>query len=203
MNALDQRWGEPPVPPDPSTGPLRGRALRAGRTAIGAVPRFENGWASRPWGFDSLSFRSRVRPARTPPGARGSKEAWLSWKSSALLPRRRRRPLAGSNPAASASFRRGRVGETRDCYSRGAGSSPAAGASTPPWSNGDDAGVSSRLGVACDAVGGCSGSAAAAVHHRRVRVPPGVSAGRGGVWNPAGFGNRRAQVRFLPARLAR
>ena len=25
---------------------------------MGAVHRFENGWASRPWGFDSLSFRS-------------------------------------------------------------------------------------------------------------------------------------------------
>src|SRR6266540_1171549 len=29
----------------------------SGRTAIGAVPRLENGWASGPWGFDSLSFR--------------------------------------------------------------------------------------------------------------------------------------------------
>jgi hypothetical protein len=28
-----------------------------GRTATGAVSRLENGWASRPWGFDSLSFR--------------------------------------------------------------------------------------------------------------------------------------------------
>ena len=24
---------------------------------MGAVYRLENGWASRPWGFDSLSFR--------------------------------------------------------------------------------------------------------------------------------------------------
>jgi len=30
-----------------------------GRTAIGAVSRLENGWASWPWGFDSLSFRLR------------------------------------------------------------------------------------------------------------------------------------------------
>jgi hypothetical protein len=28
-----------------------------GRTATGAVPRLENGWLSRAWGFDSLSFR--------------------------------------------------------------------------------------------------------------------------------------------------
>ena len=26
---------------------------------MGAVPRLENGWATRPWGFDSLSFRLR------------------------------------------------------------------------------------------------------------------------------------------------
>ena len=44
-------------------------------------------------------------------------EAWPSWQGSALLPRRRP-PLAGSSPAASVSFRRGRVGKTRDCYSR-------------------------------------------------------------------------------------
>ena len=31
-----------------------------GRTAIGAVSRLENGWACKPWGFDSLSFRSGV-----------------------------------------------------------------------------------------------------------------------------------------------
>ena len=30
-----------------------------GRTATGAVSRLENGCASGPWGFDSLSFRSR------------------------------------------------------------------------------------------------------------------------------------------------
>ena len=28
-----------------------------GRTANGAVPRLENGWPTRAWGFDSLSFR--------------------------------------------------------------------------------------------------------------------------------------------------
>ena len=61
-----------------------------GRTAIGAVPRFENGRVFGPWGFDSLSFRL---------------------------------------------FRRGRVGKTRDCSSREAGSSPAAGASRPRGRN--------------------------------------------------------------------
>ena len=55
-----------------------------------------------------------------------------------------------------ASFRRGRVGTTRDCYSREAGSSPAAGALTtrPRGRTGDDAGPSTRK--------------------LRVRVPPGV-----------------------------
>src|SRR5262245_30011398 len=33
--------------------------MHHGRTAMGAVPRLENGWAFGPWGFDSLSFRSR------------------------------------------------------------------------------------------------------------------------------------------------
>src|SRR4051794_1314839 len=33
------------------------RGHHVGRTATGAVSRFENGWAGRPWGFDSLSFR--------------------------------------------------------------------------------------------------------------------------------------------------
>jgi hypothetical protein len=46
-----------------------------GRTATGAVSRFENGWVFGPWGFDSLSFRLE--------------EAWPSWKGSALLARRR------------------------------------------------------------------------------------------------------------------
>jgi hypothetical protein len=41
---------------------------------MGAVPRLENGWASRPWGFDSLSFRLL--------------EAWPSRQGSALLARR-------------------------------------------------------------------------------------------------------------------
>ncbi len=36
------------------------------------VPRLENGWVSRPWGFDSLSFRSARRRVRraSPPGSR-------------------------------------------------------------------------------------------------------------------------------------
>src|SRR5262245_18850839 len=80
-----------------------------GRTATGAVPRLENGWPSRAWGFDSLSFRSRIaRPTRRAPrprkehaGTLGFTEAWPSWQGSALLARRRRKPLAGSSPAAS------------------------------------------------------------------------------------------------------
>ena len=41
----------------------RGRAgstpagVTRGRTAMGVVPRLENGWVLGPWGFDSLSFR--------------------------------------------------------------------------------------------------------------------------------------------------
>ena len=72
----------------------RGRAgsspagVTHGRTATGAVSRLENGWVARPWGFDSLSFLSLWRHGRV-------------WQGSALLARRRREPLAGSNPAAS------------------------------------------------------------------------------------------------------
>lgn len=36
-----------------------------GRTATGAVPRLENGWAATPWGFDSLSFRLRCDVVQT------------------------------------------------------------------------------------------------------------------------------------------
>src|SRR6266545_4823016 len=35
-----------------------------GRTATGAVSRFENGWVFGPWGFDSLSFRLSFRRGR-------------------------------------------------------------------------------------------------------------------------------------------
>src|SRR5215210_9112514 len=96
-------------------------------------------------------------------------------------------PLPGRNvfTKSGSSFRRGRVGKTRDCYSREAGSSPAAGASSPRGRNGDDAGPSTRK--------------------LRVRVPPGVlverSSGCRGVGHPTGFGRRRSQVRLLPARL--
>src|SRR4029453_9609148 len=55
-----------------------------------------------PWGFDSLSFLL---------------EAWPSGKAAPCYGVGRRR-LAGSNPAASASFRRGRVGKTRGGYPR-------------------------------------------------------------------------------------
>jgi hypothetical protein len=51
-----------------------------------------------------------------------------SWKGSALLPRRRRAVRRFESCCLRLSFRRGRVGKTRDCYSREAGSSPAAGA---------------------------------------------------------------------------
>src|SRR6266545_3831012 len=35
-----------------------------GRTATGAVSRFEHGWVFGPWGFDSLSFRLSFRRGR-------------------------------------------------------------------------------------------------------------------------------------------
>ena len=79
------------------------------------------------------------------PSPSASMEAWPSWKGSALLTRRR--PGAArrfESCCLRLSFRRGRVGKTRDCYSREAGSSPAAGASGPRGRNGDDAGPSTR-----------------------------------------------------------
>ena len=60
-----------------------------GRTATGAVPRLENGWLSRAWGFDSLSFR---------PG---------SVAQQAELPALNRR-VAGSTPAGALSRHRPR-----------------------------------------------------------------------------------------------
>jgi hypothetical protein len=37
---------------------------------MGAVPRLENGWASRPWGFESLPFRFTWRHGRVGKAAR-------------------------------------------------------------------------------------------------------------------------------------
>ena len=63
-----------------------------GRTATGAVPRLENGWLSRAWGFDSLSFRLG------------------SVAQQAELPALNRR-VAGSTPAGALSrHRRGPTG---------------------------------------------------------------------------------------------
>ena len=59
----------------------------SGRTAMGAVSRLENGWV-----LGALGVRLPLLPPL---------EAWPSWKGSALLPRRRPQPLAGSSPAAS------------------------------------------------------------------------------------------------------
>src|SRR5438046_494696 len=73
-----------------------------GRTATGAVSRLENGWASGPWGFDSLSFRS-WRHGRAGKAARCYRADGASRSQvRVLLP-----PLH--------SFRRGRFGKTRDC----------------------------------------------------------------------------------------
>ena len=60
------------------------------------------------------------------------------WKGSALLRRRAGRSVSQVRILLPLLFRRSRVGKTRDCYSRGAGSIPAAGAShfKPPWSKG-------------------------------------------------------------------
>src|SRR5262249_34989403 len=87
-------------------------------------------------------------------------EAWPTWEGSALLPRRRRKPFAGSNPAASA-LRSGVVESVRRATvnRESAGSSPAAGVrargrACPRGRNGDDTGPSTRT--------------------LRVRVPPGV-----------------------------
>ena len=52
-----------------------------GRTATGAVSRLENGWASRPWGFESLSFRF-ARFARDRRAPRASPRAVLSARGS-------------------------------------------------------------------------------------------------------------------------
>jgi hypothetical protein len=115
-------------------------------------------------------------------------KAWPSWQGSALLPRRRCEPFAGSSPAASV-FRSGVVESGRRATvnrERQVRALPPE-LSCPRGRNGDDAGPSTRK--------------------LRVRVPPGVlidrSSGCRGVGHPTGFGRRRSQVRLLPARLAR
>ena len=70
-----------------------------GRTATGAVPRLENGWLSRAWGFDSLSFRLG------------------SVAQQAELPALNRR-VAGSTPAGALSRHRPRPSRP-DCHRRG------------------------------------------------------------------------------------
>jgi hypothetical protein len=86
---------------------------------MGAVSRLENGWASRHWGFDSLSFRHFT-------------EAWPSWKGGALLARRRQ---AAARRFESCCLRRlcdvVQIGRTTGCYPVDAGSSPAVAASPP------------------------------------------------------------------------
>jgi hypothetical protein len=77
---------------------LAGATDRFGRTATGAVSRLENGWACGPWGFDSLSFRSR-RHGRAGKAARCYRVDGDE-------------PFAGSSPAASA-FRSGVVESVR------------------------------------------------------------------------------------------
>ncbi len=145
-----------------------------GRTATGAVSRLENGWASR-----ALGVRLPLLPLA---------EAWPSWQGSALLPRRRCEPFAGSSPAASV-FRSGVVESGRRATVNREGQVRVLPPelSRPRGRNGDDAGPSTRK--------------------LRVRVPPGVlidrSSGCRGVGHPTGFGRRRSQVRLLPARLAR
>jgi hypothetical protein len=85
-------------------------------------------------------------------GAPGNRERRIRTKVLEAWPRGKAAPCYGVGRFAASQvrvlllplFRRGRVGKTRDCYSRGAGSIPAAGAFEPPWSKGDDTGPSTR-----------------------------------------------------------
>jgi hypothetical protein len=133
-------------------GPLRKDCHRRG------IPFRKRVGPEGPWGFDSLSFLL---------------EAWPSGKAAPCYGVGRRR-LAGSNPAASASFRRGRVGKTRGCYPRERRFEPCRRSLLPPWSKRDDAGFSIR--------------------RLRVRVPPGVLqlvVGEPGTPPVSGTGDRR------------
>ena len=105
-----------------------------GRTATGAVPRLENGWLSRAWGFDSLSFRlgSVAQQAELPALNRavaGSTPAGALFSD--------RAPEAGVRRASPRDARRDArseawpSGKAAPCYGVGAssasaGSSPAA-----------------------------------------------------------------------------
>ena len=107
-----------------------------GRTATGAVPRLENGWLSRAWGFDSLSFRlgSVAQQAELPALNRavaGSTPAGALFSD--------RAPEAGVRRASPQDPRRGArseawpSGKAAPCYGVGAsaGSIPAASVFRP------------------------------------------------------------------------
>jgi hypothetical protein len=101
-------------------GPLRGR------TATGAVSRLENGWASGPWGFDSLSFRFTFRCGRAVRRATVTREAQVR----ALPPE----PFVGGR----CPWRHGSLISSRAWFDSRASDSFF----LPPWSSGDDARLS-------------------------------------------------------------
>lgn len=139
---------------DSSSAYLRGRSSAVERSpetrgAAGSIP------AGHAFGFVAQSGEP---PTLNRCGAGSSPAEATRWEG---LPRVRYPVSKTGGPSALGvrlpplPFRCGRVGKTRDCYSRDAGSKPAAGASARPRGRtGDDAGLSTR--------------------RLRVRVPPGV-----------------------------
>jgi hypothetical protein len=148
------------LPGDVQVRPLPGPSR--GRTAMGAVPRLENGWASRPWGFDSLSFRLHGGMAELERQRVASAQA---------AP-----PLAGSSPAASVfvamSFKRqdGRLLPDRCWFEPSRRSScPGRPAARMPAPQAGDAGSSPARGV--HALGRVWRCGPAVSRVRRVRSP--------------------------------
>jgi hypothetical protein len=127
-------------------------------------------------GFTALGVRLPLLPL--------SRRHGRARQGSALLPRRRGDPPAGSNPAASVSFRCGRAARratvTREAQVRALPPelhAPVVDAEMTPGSQPGSSGFDSRRG-----------------YRRTASVC-------GGVGHPAGFGNRRSLVRLQPDRL--
>jgi hypothetical protein len=185
----------------PDTGDLSHACLAPcprtpGRTATGAVSRLENGWASGPWGFDSLSFRSRrhgrarqgsaLLPRRRPHGRSQVRILLPPFRSGVVELERRAvvtRESAGSSPAAGASRHRPAPPPARRSRApappRAAERTGLSGSvlSHYPLRPGTLSATPETRGTSCPR-GRSGDDAGPSTRKLRVRVPPGVLADR-------------------------
>ena len=142
--------------PSPSASRHRPASPPARRSRAPALPR-----ATERTGLSgSVLPHYPLRPGTlsATPETRGAWRHGRARQGSALLARRRATVRRFESCCLRSIVPVWSSGETRDCYSRSAGSNPAAGVSCPCGRSGDDAGLSTRK--------------------LRVRIPPGVLADR-------------------------